>query len=285
MKLILLYFSLFISASVFSQSERRAVYDLKCNLEVVGTTRLINYVCLLPRHILGAQRVDSLFFSHEPDDIYFKEDNIYARFSFRDPMDDININVKAYLTLTNSDLSSKSVRKDTVDLRPFMQSEKYIESDNPKIISLAKRLKGKSPQVTVLNIYQYISGNIHYSGYNPSDVGALATLKTKSGDCTEFADLFVALCRASGIPARVIEGVLVSFKGEGKHNWAEVYFEGSGWVTIDPTANSFNKLKNEYLQVTWNRTNKELKNSRYWYYSYFGDFVDIKESIKAEFLP
>ena len=66
---------------------------------------------------------------------------------------------------------------------------------------------------------------------------ALDVLKTLAGDCTEHTLLFLALARASGIPARRVGGVVY---GGGNpplfawHAWAEIH-DGSQWVSIDPT--------------------------------------------------
>lgn len=77
--------------------------------------------------------------------------------------------------------------------------------------------------------------------------GALNALVTRRGVCTEFAGLFVAFCRAMGIPARVVNGywdrrdrefplntaVDVS---DDRHAWPEFYLPGVGWVPAEPTA-------------------------------------------------
>jgi hypothetical protein len=46
--------------------------------------------------------------------------------------------------------------------------------------------------------------------------------------------LFVALCRAAGVPSRPVWGVAFLPKGFASHNWDEVYIAGVGWVPVDP---------------------------------------------------
>ena len=53
--------------------------------------------------------------------------------------------------------------------------------------------------------------------------------------------LFVALCRAEGVPAREVSGLM--YAGDqlgafGGHAWAEVALDGR-WVSADPTWNQF----------------------------------------------
>ncbi len=62
-------------------------------------------------------------------------------------------------------------------------------------------------------------------------------LENKEGVCDEITNLFISLCRAAGIPARFIGGVVYSNIAEdfGTHGWAEVYFPAEGWVPVDVT--------------------------------------------------
>ena len=65
----------------------------------------------------------------------------------------------------------------------------------------------------------------------------------REGTCGVFSSAFAVLARSVGIPARVVsgwairatEGVQTVFLIQG-HQWAEVPFEGIGWVTFEPTA-------------------------------------------------
>src|SRR5205814_2129834 len=62
---------------------------------------------------------------------------------------------------------------------------------------------------------------------------ALHVLRTRRGDCNEHTQLFVALARAAGIPARSVAGLAYV---DGKfyyHAWPEVLLRG--WVAVDPT--------------------------------------------------
>ena len=66
---------------------------------------------------------------------------------------------------------------------------------------------------------------------------ALQVLKTRTGDCNEHTQLFVALARAIGLPARIAAGLAYV---DGKfyyHAWPEVLL--GGWVAVDPTFGQF----------------------------------------------
>lgn len=65
----------------------------------------------------------------------------------------------------------------------------------------------------------------------------------KAGVCQDFAHIFIAVCRAAGIPARYVSGYLVtrrSRSAEGSpasHAWVEALVPGMGWRAFDPTNN------------------------------------------------
>ncbi|MBS3815406.1 MAG: transglutaminase domain-containing protein, partial [Hadesarchaea archaeon] len=80
-------------------------------------------------------------------------------------------------------------------------------------------------------------------------------------------NLFVALSRAAGVPARKVDGTvkvegepssIVANIGEGEkiggHSWAEVYLFGERWITIDPTNSEFGGLP---FEIVYGTTTKE----------------------------
>ena len=63
--------------------------------------------------------------------------------------------------------------------------------------------------------------------------GAVQILRECRGDCSEHALLFVALCRAAGIPARNCSGYVCIGGLWGGHAWAEIWT--GQWIGADPT--------------------------------------------------
>lgn len=69
--------------------------------------------------------------------------------------------------------------------------------------------------------------------------------ESKEGYCTYFASAMTLLCRASGIPARYVEGIYCNYEnkienkylilGSNSHAWTEVYIENYGFLTFDAT--------------------------------------------------
>ncbi|MDM0111347.1 transglutaminase-like domain-containing protein [Variovorax sp. J22R133] len=168
------------------------------------------------------------------------------------------------LTLTNrvalrdrsSDLSAapQAVRVSGEQLRPWLRASEYkplngiVADTSRKIV----RDAGASTDMEKARaIYDWIVANCHREGSvrgcGTGDVTAVLTSGNLGGKCADLNGLFVALARASGVPARDVYGVRVDdssrgYKSMGKsgdisraqHCRAEFYAQGYGWVPVDP---------------------------------------------------
>ncbi len=68
------------------------------------------------------------------------------------------------------------------------------------------------------------------------------------GVCQDYAQILITLCRASGVAARYVAGIIA---GEGEsHAWVEVYDDGM-WHGLDPTQNTL--VNDGYLKLTQGR--------------------------------
>ena len=67
---------------------------------------------------------------------------------------------------------------------------------------------------------------------------ASKVIRNLAGDCTEHAVLAAAMCRAVGVPSRVVIGLIYvdGLEGFGYHMWNEVYVN-KRWVALDPSWN------------------------------------------------
>jgi transglutaminase-like putative cysteine protease len=133
-------------------------------------------------------------------------------------------------------------------LRPYLLPTTNCQSNNPKIIALAKSItKGSTSQYTsAVKIFDWVRDNINYAFYYNSQKGALGALSSRSANCADTSNLMVALERAAGIPARY-EHIYAQFTSG---NWyghvvAQVYVNGK-WYYADGTsyANSFGVVRN-----------------------------------------
>jgi hypothetical protein len=92
-------------------------------------------------------------------------------------------------------------------LRPFTAGSPYIETKHRSIRSLAKEiLSGVDESATdwqrVEAIYDYVLEHVDY--VEGPDKSALESLRDGQADCQGRSALFIALCRANRIPARMV---------------------------------------------------------------------------------
>ena len=116
-----------------------------------------------------------------------------------------------------------------------LESTQYLQANHPDIIALSKKATGgkKTALDAAREIESFVSSYIDDKNLSVGYASALEVAKSRQGDCTEHAVLTAALCRAAGIPARVIMGIVYArdyiFMG---HAWTEAYI-GDKWVSLD----------------------------------------------------
>ena len=80
-----------------------------------------------------------------------------------------------------------------------------------------------------------------YVSYNKSDTpqSVTSTLRSKTGDCSDIADLLSALAEASGLQSRTVYGLAYdkSSKSFGIHAWNQVRLQDNRLRSVDPTWN------------------------------------------------
>lgn len=100
-----------------------------------------------------------------------------------------------------------SAKRTSPELKHFLAPSPQIESNAREIIDAAKKLGGDKETAweKVEAIYDWVREKVEFHDNQGGTVqGALATLRDGTGDCDEMTALFVALCRAKGIPARMV---------------------------------------------------------------------------------
>ena len=189
-----------------------------------------------------------------PDNCKTTEDeygNTFAEFEFSDIGAREEISVKITYQVAVSQLGYQLGPSEGPVPARFLEPETWIESNAGEIVALAKQLtKDKiNPCEKARAIYDWIGDNISYTGPCDESRGALFGLRNRGGDCTEFSDLLIALCRAAGIPACSLYGVNPErpSPAAGKHSWAEIYLAGTGWVPVDPTWGRFKERRAQYF--------------------------------------
>jgi len=126
-----------------------------------------------------------------------------------------------------------------------MQPSRYVQSDRKEIIELAKLAVGDSKDAldAAEKIESFVAGYIENKSLSVGYASAAEVAASRQGDCSEFAVLTAALCRAVGIPAQVVVGIAYVDEfggmenGFGGHAWVQAYIGGK-WVGLDATFKS-----------------------------------------------
>ncbi|OHB82644.1 MAG: hypothetical protein A2Z38_01645 [Planctomycetes bacterium RBG_19FT_COMBO_48_8] len=279
----------------YSQS-RIVEFELSYDFFVPGETRKIDFVALVPKSIPGRQNILSVSYSPRPSRIFDENSNRYAKFVFDKPekQEKVKISVKAELfryDLLTARKNRGTYYPETDQFVDFLMHEKYIEKDHRRIQEIADGIEGDTEIEVVKNIYDYVLDNIEYSILGRKDWGAVKAIQLRKGDCTEYSDLFVALCRAKNIPARVESGYTVGFAPTStRHNWAEVYLQNYGWVPFDPSTGdvknaimrgtAFSNLRPVYIYLSHVRNDAVLGKYNFGAYKYWGDKIKFTNSIE-----
>jgi hypothetical protein len=136
----------------------------------------------------------------------------------------------------------------------------YTKSDSlafitPEIMELANELTRNvsDPFLKARNVYRWVLLHLKhkfpitqrgtkYLFDNPLD----SKQSIYSGDSAEYSWVFVALCRAVGIPARSVTGFLTKPGWEVPHTWAEFFLPEWGWLPADAYLGDSKELLAEF---------------------------------------
>jgi len=123
---------------------------------------------------------------------------------------------------------------------------------SPRVAALAERLTADKPTAPAraAALFEWLRATHEYSvelPRRPSGVDPLEDFlfDQRVGHCEYFASAMVVLLRASGIPARYVNGYLggewndigsyITVRDNRAHSWAEAYLGPAGWVRVDAT--------------------------------------------------
>lgn len=122
---------------------------------------------------------------------------------------------------------------------PSLEAAEGVNTGAPQIVALDRRLTPApmAPAARARALFNWVVTHIRYNYRLVPSGGALATLAAGTGVCSDIAELYAAMLRTDGIPARIVSGYVTN-NGAGAggfHQWDEFYLPGTGWVPADPT--------------------------------------------------
>jgi hypothetical protein len=134
--------------------------------------------------------------------------------------------------------------KTSRDLQKFLLPSPYIESRDPKFAQISPQILIREERAwgQTEQIYKFVRDNVKYE-FAEEIRPAIDALNNRKGDCEELSSIFIAICRASKIPARAVwvpghcypEFYLTD--GEGRGHWFPCQAAGE--------AHEFGKMKEQ----------------------------------------
>ncbi len=135
------------------------------------------------------------------------------------------------------------------EVKKYLLPGRYLPCDNPDIYKVAQRLVKETssgdmlltvkdilysslfrdmPYNYFLNISEYGTGDKFVTSTSKEGLveDAVTTLRKNTGVCWSKARLFCSLCKAAGVPARLIVT-------NGPYVWSEVWINKLGWVPVE----------------------------------------------------
>jgi transglutaminase-like putative cysteine protease len=236
-------------------------------------TQLDAYIAV-PQDLNNQELIGSLEYDPNPTDILTdKWGQKVAHFRFNDvgPARFNQVSMTATARLYKNRYFVFPHKVGTLEEIPDEITDLYLVDDtkfgmqDPVIQKAVKAAVGdeSNPYWIARKIYNYIIEHMEYElagGWNI----APAVLDRGNGSCSEYSFVYIAMCRAAGLPARYAGSIVI--RGDDAsyddvfHRWCEVYIPNFGWLPVDPSggdqkwpadrANYFGYLNNRFLITT-----------------------------------
>ena len=156
---------------------------------------------------------------------------------------------------------------------PFYLAETHLTACDDEMKFVARNLgkKKANDKATPLEIMHFVHNHITYKPY-ATDVTTTArdVFQRKEGVCQDYAHLMIALCRASGLHARYVNGLII---GEGQtHAWVEVSIDNV-WHAFDPTHDR--EIFWDYIKIAHGRDADDCPTNRGRFYSWTNEIMTV----------
>jgi transglutaminase-like putative cysteine protease len=175
---------------------------------------------------------------------------------------------------------SKITQKNPFPIPPVPQTlTAYVASTEtiditPEIKSLSADLAANEDDLFLLTVKIAAWVNEHIN-YNLSTASVQASqpaswvLENREGVCDEITNLYIAMLRSLGIPARFVSGVAYTSSDLfaepwGAHGWAEVYFPEVGWIPFDVTYGQYGWVDASHIVFGTNVDNDKFSSRFTW---------------------
>jgi transglutaminase-like putative cysteine protease len=147
-----------------------------------------------------------------------------------------------------------STPKDVKAGEEFLKSNYFINCDDEKVQELAREAVAgeKDPWRKSQKIERWVREHMKIQNYSEAMATADHVARSLEGDCTEYAMLAAAMCRAVEVPSRTAVGLVYAVIDRrptlAYHMWTEVWVNGQ-WLALDATLGQ-GSVGADHLKIT-----------------------------------
>ena len=193
-----------------------------------------------------------IFAAYRPSLVYFPSDYIYQDSSgLKSPFalsEGMVYSVVSDIIVLEELMSIVNIEVTGEHLKPYLEVPQLPQ----RVLGLGEEIipGDAGPYDRALAIEDFLKSEYSYSLDIPplpagEDALDFFLFEQRKGYCEHFATAYALLCRLAGVPARVVTGYSTGdynpFTGlyevslSDAHAWVEIYLQGIGWVTMEPT--------------------------------------------------
>lgn len=140
----------------------------------------------------------------------------------------------------------REYKKDAM-YRHHTRAATLVETTDRRIREIAKECRGRdrSPVEIARAAYDWVLDHVAYRELDDFR-GAVYCLEHGQGECGEYSALWVAICRAAGVPARIVSGFWGD-EEDGWHCWAEFMRPNGPWLPVDASMGDQSPMRRDYF--------------------------------------
>jgi hypothetical protein len=252
---LLLFYKIHIWGSGISRMLPQRYYELMLNMSLDGHDEDVQLSVALPT-ITSRQTVREEFFGSPEFAFHIRRDGsnrwgiweksgahgryviVYSGM--------VRAEAKRYELAARIDLPKQA----PAEVESYLLATKDIQSDSPDVKELFDHLAPLSERGNAAAIvraaFDYTSKVVKPIEFKGT-TDAVTTLRLGEASCGGKSRLFAALCRAGGIPARLVGGLIMKDgTWRSSHIWAETWIAGR-WIPFCPLNGYFAEIPSHYL--------------------------------------
>jgi transglutaminase-like putative cysteine protease len=185
----------------------------------------------------------------------FPGNSFTASISFKAVMREVRYHVFPEMVGSMSDIPPALVEKYTADGSMLKIGDARIRKAAEEVLAAAGAKPAAEKAYWIARLgYEYTIRHVPYKRGIPW-ISAPEALELGKATCSPISFVFVAICRACGLPARFAAGT--KYRGAGNpfdrefHRWPEAYLPDYGWISADPSLPTYMDLDPEPAKIAY----------------------------------